>query len=646
MPDIKIMNNEDDAKKALKSRERNPKIQVENEGYQPPRSGMIFLQAMIGIFFFIFVVRFWYLQVHRGEEFSRQAQENRLRQERIFAPRGRILDYGGEVLADNRIAYGLELVREDCPDLPATLAQIASWSGIPLASVQEKYQQDKARVKPFEPLLLITDIDFDLVAKIESEIHAWPGLEIVVRTKRNYPENELFAHILGYVGDANEQEMANDKSIDLGDLVGKQGLELRLEKDLRGQKGLYDVEVDAHARILGKNLRLEPKGGEEVRLSLNRDLQQACWDALNGEAGCVVVMESDTGKLRALVTSPAYDNNLFAGGISRRNWEALRTNNRFPLQNRVIQSVYPPGSVWKLLMAAMLLENGVSPHDTIHCGGQVRLGKQIFRCWRKGGHGGMNLESALVHSCDVYFYLMAQRMGIDKIESFARASGFGSQTGIDLPHEKAGLVPSREWKKRRFKRAWARGETFNVSIGQGYTLVTPVQMTVYVAAMLNGGDLLKPQLVENAPREVRGRVPAQAKTLQFVVNAMRKTAASGTARIVGRKDADMGGKTGTAQVVKLKMKSGDRRLKTHEMEYSQRDHAWIATFGQKNGKSYVVVVMVEHGGGGSTVAGPVAKKVYQYLFDQDPNFPASAEAAVEDAAAPVATRSGRVQSNG
>lgn len=593
-----------------------PRIQVENEGYQPPKSGVIFLQALVGAFFFIFVVRFWYLQVHCGEEFSRQAQENRLRHERIFAPRGRILDYNGKVLADNRIAYGLELVREDCPDLPATLAQIASWCDLPLASVQEKFQQDRVRAKPFEPLLLITDIDFSLVAKIESEIHAWPGLEIVVRTKRNYPENELFAHILGYVGEASEQEMAADSHIDLGDLVGKQGLEYRLEKGLRGKKGLYDVEVDAHARILGKNLRLEPKGGEEVRLSINRDLQKACWDALKGEAGCIVVMESDTGKLRALVTSPAYDNNLFAGGISRRNWDALRTNKRFPLQNRVIQSVYPPGSVWKLLMAAMLLENGVSPRDVIHCGGAVRLGNQTFRCWRRGGHGGMNMESALIHSCDVYFYQMAQRMGIDRIESFARASGFGAQTGIDLPHEKSGLVPSREWKKRRFNRPWARGETLNVSIGQGYTLVTPVQMAVYVAAMLNGGDLLKPQLVESEPREVRGRVPAKDQTFQFVVNAMRKTAAHGTARVVSRKDADMGGKTGTAQVVKLKMAAGGRVLKTHEMEYSQRDHAWIATFGQKNGKSYVVVVMVEHGGGGSSVAGPVAKKVYEYLFDE------------------------------
>ncbi len=599
------------------------KIQVESEGYQPPRGGVILLQVLVGLLFFVFVVRFWYLQMHRGAEFAQQAQNNRLRIERIFAPRGRIMDDQGKVLADNRTAYGLSLVREDCPDIPATLAQISAWSGIPLPQIWDKFRQDRFKVKSFEPLLMITDIDFDLVARIESEIYAWPGLEIVVRTKRSYPEKDLFAHVLGYVAEANEQEMAADSALAMGDLVGKQGLELELEKQLRGRKGLYDVEVDAHSRVLGKFLREEPRGGKEIRLSLDRDLQEAAWNALGGEAGCVVVMEPNTGKLRALVTSPAYDNNLFAAGISQRDWDALRTNSRFPLQNRVIQSVYPPGSVWKLVVAAMLLERGVTPRESVNCSGQVTLGNQIFRCWKRGGHGSQDMQNALINSCDVYFYQMGERMGIDKLEEFAKASGFGRPTGIDLPHEKSGLVPSKDWKRRRFGRPWVRGETYNVSIGQGYTLVTPVQMAVFVSGLLNGGDLLKPQLLDDAPREIKGRIPAKPSTLNFVVEAMRKTAAGGTARVVGRKDADMGGKTGTAQVVKLKMAANDRRLRTHEMEYAQRDHAWVTTWGVKDGKSYVVVVMVEHGGGGSSVAGPVAKKVYDHLFGPDPNAPAA-----------------------
>lgn len=589
------------------------KIQVESENYQPPRAGLILLQVLVGLMFFVLVTRFWYLQLHKGAEFTRQAQENRLRAERIFAPRGRILDDKGHVLCDNRIAYGLSITRDDCRDIPATLAQISQWSGIPLTQIWDKFRQDSARLKSFEPLLLITDIEFDMVARIASEIHAWPGLEIVVRSKRSYPERDLFAHVLGYVAEASEQEMAADDTLAMGDLVGKQGLELKLEKLLRGSKGLYELEVDAHARVLGKTLRDEPRGGEELHLSLDSGLQKAAWDALDGAAGCVVVMEPDSGKLRALVTSPAYDNNLFAAGISRKDWEALRTNERAPLQNRVIQSVYPPGSVWKLVMATMLLEQGVSPHDTVFCPGQVKLGNQIFRCWRRGGHGAQDLVHSLINSCDVYYYLMGERMGIDRIEAFAKACGFGRPTGIDLPHERSGLVPSRAWKQRRFGRAWARGETYNISIGQGFTLVTPVQVAVFVSALLNGGDLLKPQLLENAPRVVQGRVPAKPQTLAFVVEAMRRTANGGTAKVVARKDADMGGKTGTAQVTKLKM-AGERRLRTSELEYKQRDHAWIATWGVKNGKAYVVVVLVEHGGGGSSVAGPVARKVYDYMF--------------------------------
>ncbi|MDR3363155.1 MAG: penicillin-binding protein 2 [Desulfovibrio sp.] len=590
------------------------KIYVETERYQSPRFGVILLQGLVGLLFFVFVTRLWYLQVHRGAEFARQAQENRLRYERIFAPRGRILDEKGRVLADNRIAYGLSLVREDCRDIPATLTQISAFSRLPLPQIWDKYQQDRFRIKPFEPILMITDITFDQVARIASDIPTWPGLELVVRSKRSYPEKDLFAHVLGYVAEVNEKEMAEDDALTMGDLAGKQGLELELEKQLRGRKGLYVVEVDAHARVLNKTLSQEPQSGRELRLSLNSSLQKAAWDALGGEAGCVIVMEPDTGKLRALVTSPAYDNNLFAAGISKRDWEGLRTSNRFPLQNRVIQSVYPPGSVWKLVMASLFLERGISPRDTVFCPGEVKLGNQIFRCWKRGGHGNVNMENAIVHSCDVYFYLMAERMGIDRIEEFAKASGFGRPTGIDLPHEKSGLVPSRGWKRRRFGRGWAGGETYNVSIGQGYTLVTPLQMAVFVSALLNGGHLLKPQLLDDAPRESTGRVPAKGETLNFVVSAMRKAAAGGTAHIVARKDADMGGKTGTAQVVKLKMGAGDRRLRASEMEYAQRDHAWIATWGTKNGKTYVVVVMVEHGGGGSSVAGPVAAKIYDHLF--------------------------------
>ena len=577
------------AKKDSEQREAEQKhswlsIHVEQEHYQPPRAGMILLQLLVGLLFFVAVIRFWYLQVHRGEEFAKKAMENRMRQEYILAPRGRILDLHKRILTDNRTAYALSLVREDCSDIPATLAQISLWAQIPLPKVWEKYEQDKARIKPYEPIVMIPDINFELVARIEAELYAWPGLEIVVRTKRSYPERELFSHILGYVAEANPQEMEVDSALAMGDLVGKQGLELRMERNLRGNKGMNEVEVDAHARIMGKVMRSEPRGGLDLRLSLDRDLQQACWDALGNEAGCVVVMEPYSGKIRALVTAPAYDNNLFAAGISRRDWDALRNNTKYPLQNRAIQSVYPPGSVWKLLMAAFFLENNVNPRETVFCPGYAKLGKQLFRCWKHSGHGSLNLEQALIHSCDVYFYLMAERLGIDRLEKFAKSCGFGSTTGIDLPHERSGLMPSRAWKRKRFGKPWVRGDTFNTSIGQGYTLVTPVQIASYVSALLNHGEMLKPELLEDKKKEIVRKLPISQANIDFILHAMNRTATVGTARVVSRKDAIMGGKTGTAQVVKLRFISANRRMRNKDMERAMRDHAWIATWGRKGWK--------------------------------------------------------------
>lgn len=590
-----------------------PKIRIakeNNEAYQPPRRGVILLELLILAFFVVFTSRFWILQVHQGADFAIQAQNNHWREEKVSAPRGRIFDVNSNVLADNRTTFGLSLIRDDVRDLTATLARVSVWTGLPLKQIEERYRQSRFKVKSFEPLLLAQDLDFALMARIESELYAWPGLEIVVLTRRSYPEKDLFAHILGYVAEANERELDKDEDLAMGDLVGKAGLELTMEKRLRGTKGLYDIEVDASGHMIDRVLREEPIGGTNMHLAIDRDLQKACWDALGSQAGSIVVMEPDSGKVRAMVTAPAYDNNLFAKGISHRDWDALRTSPRFPLQNRSIQSVYPPGSVWKLVMAGCLIEKGISPNESVNCPGYAKLGNQIFRCWKHSGHGRQNLEQALFNSCDVYFYVMAERIGINAIEAFARASGFGSRTGIDLPHEKSGLVPSRDWKKRRHKISWTRGDTYNTSIGQGYTLITPIQIAVYVSGLLNGGDILKPLLVDDEERTVRMRIPASKETLDFIVRAMQRTASGGTAKVVGRKDAIMGGKTGTAQVVKL----GKNRRKSSEMAWRERDHAWIATFGKKNGKTYVVVVMVEHGGGGSSVAGPVAAKVYDHLF--------------------------------
>ncbi|MDL2316410.1 penicillin-binding protein 2 [Desulfovibrio sp. OttesenSCG-928-A18] len=589
-------------------------IEVGSDGYQPSRIGLFLLYGLVAFLFLLFILRFWYLQILRGEEFAQKAHANRTRQERIFATRGVIFDAKQRLLAENRPAYVISLIREDCPDIPATLAQVSQWTGAPLSVIQAKFQQDSQRIKSFQPQIIATDVPFEKVTDIEQQIFQWPGLSVETRQRRYYPHGPLFAHILGYVADAGEKELRADDQLALGDTVGVQGLELVLEKRLRGKKGQNSVEVDVLGRQLEKRQEVPPQAGENITLSLDIDLQRAVSEALGDEAGAVVVMEPDSGKLRALVTHPSYDNNAFTTTLSKKDWAALVEDPRHPLQNRAIQSVYPPGSVWKLMMAGLFLEQKIDPKATVICHGQVTLGSHTFRCWKGGGHGAMNMLQSLIHSCDVYYYEMAQKVGIDNIERFGKACGFGAPTGIDLPHERSGLVPGRRWKTNRFGEPWQGGETLNVSIGQGYTLVTPLQMAVYVSALLNEGKLLKPSLIEEEEPEVRSLLPMPPSHRNFILEAMRVTAFSGTARRISRPDAIMGGKTGTAQVVRI----GERRLKKHEMSYQHRDHAWLASWGMKDGKTYVVVVMVEHGGGGSAVGGPIVAKVYEALFGPVP----------------------------
>ena len=594
-------------------------IEIGSEGYQPPKAGIFLLYSLVVFIFLLFVLRFWYLQILRGEEFAQQARANQTRHERVFATRGIIVDLHGRLLAENRPAYALSMIREDCPDIPATLAQVSQWTDIPLPALRARFMQDRLRVRSFQHQIIATDIPFEKVLEIEQQIYQWPGLYVQTRQRRFYPHGLLFAHILGFVADANEAALRADESLALGDIVGKQGLELVLERTLRGTKGLKSIEVDALGRRLQSRQLEPPQAGENVRLSLDLDLQRAASKALGEHAGAVIVMDPYSGKLRALVTHPSYDNNMFTTTLSRSDWGALTEDPRHPLQNRSIQSVYPPGSVWKLMMAGLFLEQGINPRTTVVCRGRFTLGTQVFRCWRDAGHGPMNMLQSLIHSCDVYYYEMALRVGIDNMERFANASGFGRPTGIDLPHERSGLVPGREWKRRRFNEPWHRGQTINASIGQGFTLVTPIQIAVFTAALLNDGKILKPILIENEEPEVRDMLPIPAEDRSFILESMRLTVTQGTARRMHRTDAVMGGKTGTSQVVRL----GERRLRTHEMEYHHRNHAWLAGWGKKDGRTYVVVVMAEHGGGGGSVAAPIVAEVFDTLFGPRPGSAAA-----------------------
>lgn len=589
---------------------------------QPPKSGLLLLQILVLVLFCSFSIRLWYLQIHEGQEFAEKALENQLRLEPIHAQRGLIKDVLGELLAVNEPAYALGLVREDCRgdnQVQATLAEVSQWTGVSLDKLREVYKRNKRRAKPFETLLLLPDLSFEQLAVVEANIFRWPGLEIMTRSRRTYVQGRLMSHLLGYVADANEEELERDAGLALGDYVGKQGIENMLERRLRGVKGRRQVEVDVSGRRLTESMIKPPKAGEDLSLSIDLGLQKLVSGLLEGKAGAVVVMDPDAGTFPALVSSPPYDSNAFSQGLSPEQWEALRDDPMHPLQNRVTQSVYPPGSVFKLVMTGCGLSEGLlDPRETVHCTGSIKLGKHEFRCWRKGGHGTVNLLRALVESCDVYFYKLGMKLGVDRISRYAKACGFNSVTGIDLPHEKPGLIPSREWKEKRFGERWQKGEDLNLAIGQGYTLVSPLQMARYVAALINGGNLLKPNLISGDRPTVVGHIPLSPEQMAIIKRAMISAVEdpSGTCRRVLTPGVVAGAKTGTAQVVRLTEELKGKR--EQDIPYEFRDHAWMVGFAERGDKRYVIVAMVEHGLHGGSGAGPVVKAVIDHLFGAKP----------------------------
>lgn len=577
-------------------------------------SGPPLLLTLIIFVFGIFALRLWYLQVYKHGLYLNRSQENRTRQSTMFSPRGIIYDRHGLLVADNAPAYALAIVREDCPDIPGTLDQVSLWTGIDREALQKDYELGLKRVKRFDEQVIVPNISFDLVAMLEAQHQQWPGLAIVIRPKRSYTYGATLAHILGYVARANEEELLKDPTLQLGDDVGKQGLELVLEQKLRGSKGLEEFEVDASGRILSTKILASPTRGEDLTLSISVPLQEAGTKILQGKAGALVVMDPHSGQILAQVSLPTYDPNDFVVGISHSKWNELLEDPLHPLQNRPVQSSYPPGSVFKLVVAGLALDSGIMRKEhTVYCSGKYKLGQRNFRCWKRGGHGQVALTRSLVESCDVYYYQSGEKLGVTAISEYATQCGFGVKTGIELPHERSGNIPTPEWKQKRFGERWQGGETLNMAIGQGHTLATPLQVARFVAALVNNGTLLQPTLIlQQAPEA--GQLPITPKTRQSLLESMMETVENdrGTARMLRRPGLIVGGKTGTSQVVKLLDKY--EKKDTQEIPYKYRDHAWMASFVQKDEQSYVVVAMIEHGGSGGAEAGPIVGAMIDILF--------------------------------
>jgi len=566
----------------------------------------------------LLALRLWTLQVIRGEQMAALSENNRIRLRRVPATRGRVVDRNGKVLIDSQASFDAVLVPEDARDLSATVELLAQFLHQSVSDTRTILDRAAGR-PPFEEVLVKRNLDFDEVAALETHQLDLPGVSLRITPSRNYPHGPLLAHVLGYVGEATQSELDRDRHYRPGDVVGKAGLEKAWERYLRGMHGGQQVEVDA----LGRELRVldeeEAIPGDTLVLSIDLDLQQAAESALGEEAGAIVALDPRSGDVLAMVSRPAFDPNEFTGGIKPDRWRELTEHPRHPLNARATQGQYPPGSTFKIIMAAAALEEGViNPFTRLHCSGHLPFGNHDFRCWRKGGHGSMSVHSALVNSCDVFFYQVGQRLGIDAIARYARAFGLGAPTGIEIGTERSGVIPDSEWKKRVFKQPWFAGETLSVAIGQGYVTTTPMQMAEATATIATGMRY-KPRLVQRVEAldgtlvravepEVVATLPVRDTVLKQVREALVDVVARGTGKNASIRGVAVAGKTGTSQVVSL----GKERVPAAKLPWNRRDHAWFVAYAPADEPAIAVATLIEHApGGGGAVAAPVAKEVLQ-----------------------------------
>ncbi|MFL6199676.1 MAG: penicillin-binding protein 2 [Thermoanaerobaculia bacterium] len=571
----------------------------------------------------LIAVGFWFVQLVQGDYYRELAENNRLRKLPIQAPRGLIYDRKGRLLVENIPSYNLMVDRSRSQNLPGALEFAAGVLGRPLPELHA-LMEGYAAIPDFKPVLLAENLSLSQVARIGVAGLEFPEFEVEVQHLRLYRHREQTAHLLGYLGEASEKEIADSQGLyEPGDLVGKKGIEQTYDRILRGVDGERAVVVDSRGRLLEEYGRREAVPGKNLMLTIDLDLQQEAARWLTGpeKVGSIVAMDPRNGEVLALVSSPSFNPNLFARRLQKKDWEALIEDPNRPLQNRAIQNTYSPGSTFKIVMAAAGLTEGVvNEHTSTSCGGGASFYGRYFRCWTKGGHGTLSARGALKNSCDVYFYSLGQRMGIERIAAFSRLVGLGSLTGIDIQGEKKGLVPDPEWALKVRGMKWYPGETISVSIGQGPVLMTPLQMAEMTAIVANGGRKVIPHLIKDVEMPEPERVPLDENAIRIVheglwavVNEPGGTAYN-SARVPG---AEMAGKTGTVQVI-----GQSSRLDAKALPFKFRDHAWFTSFAPAQNPEIVVSVFAEHGGSGSRSAAPIAQALHAKYFKVDLQHPA------------------------
>ena len=589
------------------------------------------IRTMYGVAaaFFVLFVRLFHLQVIQGEEFRRLSENNCIRLQSTDSPRGLIFDRNGNILVDNRPSFDLNIILKDAKPIDRTVAKLAELMDVPVSELMSKITRSK-EISAYKPIVLQQDLGRDTLAAVEVRKFDLPGVMVDVKTVRHSFHEQSAAHLIGYLSEISSEELRSGKysGCKPGDYIGKFGVEKVCEQFLRGKRGGRQIEVNATGQVVSVLKTVDSEPGHNVYLTIDQKLQKKAETLLKGLAGAVVAMEPTSGQILALASSPSFDQDDFVSKMSRGQWEALISNPFRPMENKAIQSEYPPASTYKIVTAMAGLEEGViDENTTFHCPGYYEYGDRKFRCWKKEGHGNVNVTRALVESCDVFFYHVGQKLGPDRLARYAKACGLGTPTGIDLDHEAAGLIPTTAWKKGRTGIAWHSGETLSVAIGQGYNLVTPLQMLVLTSAVANGGIIYKPLIVNaietvdgknifQSQSQVKGRLPCGEKTLDLirkglygVVNDM-----SGTARASQLKSIDISGKTGTVQVVGRKDDANPQAVK---MPYHLKAHAWFLAYAPSSDPKIAVVVMVEHGESGSMAAAPIAKEIIKTYLKKD-----------------------------
>ncbi len=578
--------------------------------------------------------RLYYLQVVKAERYAMLADENRINLRLLPPPRGHIVDRFGVPLAINQQNYRVLITSEDTPDVEETLDRLTR---IIVLTEDERTRilREVERKRNFVPVTVQEFLSWEQVARIEVNAPDLPGVSIDVGQRRYYPNADPASHVLGYVAAVAEEDLTGDPLLELpGFRIGKNGIERHYDLALRGRAGTSHLEVNALGRVIRELERKEGQRGSELVLTLDMALQRFATERLAEESGAVVVIDVHTGDVLCLASTPTYDPNAFSGGLTTKYWRQLVNDKRAPLRNKAIAGEYAPGSAFKMTVAMAALESGViDAETTFQCWGSIRLGDGKFHCWKRGGHGRVSLLRGIRESCGVYFYEVARRVGIDRIAAMAARLGLSAKLDIDIPGERAGVIPTKDWKRAVIGQPWVLGETLVAGIGQGYVLTTPLQMAVMTARLANGGRAVMPhlardvidgdQLVQRPPPDFPS-LELNKYHLSLIREGMAQVTqhARGTARrsAIREEGMEMAGKTGTSQVRRItKRERAAGVLKNDELPWGARDHALFVGFAPISAPRYAIAVLVEHGGSGSSVAAPIAHDVMLECQRRDPS---------------------------